>query len=87
MEKRVSTTMLLFAASLVVAAVPADAAKRKKSKPQATYYSQTASDSHAGNYYYRGTGAFSLRDRASAHFGSPVRGREFFEDIASRSTQ
>ena len=84
MKNRVSTTILFLVATSMIAAVPADAAKRKKSKPQATYYSQTASDSHAGNYYYRGTGAFNLRDRASAHFGSPVRGREFFEDIASR---
>ena len=69
----------------IAVSVPADAAKRKKSPRAVTANVTVSSAAHAGSYYYRGTGTHALRDRSRAFFGSPVRGREFFESIRSAS--
>ena len=74
MEKFLAATVMSFAAAALLAA-PAEAAKRKTSKAPAKTYAST--------YYYQGTGTHALRDRSRPFFGSPVRGREFFESITS----
>ena len=64
------------AAAAMLIALPADAAKRKKS---------TQTKSYEATYYYQGTGTHALRDRARPYFGSPVRGVEFFDSRTSPS--
>ena len=74
MKKLVIATVLLLAAAPLLSISPAEAAKRKTSAP---------ARANADTYYYQGTGTTALRDRARPYFGSPVRGREFFEAITS----
>ena len=52
---------------------PANAATRKR----------TATRAPVDTYHYRGT---SLYDLSMPHFGSPVRGVQFFDAIANRGT-
>ena len=90
MKTRTIITALLFAAALLVAAAPASA-KHKHSKSHhghaKSYYSIASYGDHSKSYYYHNAGSFGLRDRAAKYFGSPVHGKEFFEDIGSRGGQ
>ena len=71
MKKLIAAAVFSFAAVALLATAPAEAAKRKNSKAPAKSYAST--------YYYQGSGTHTLRDRARPYFGSPVRGKEFFE--------
>lgn len=79
MRKLIRTAIALLMAAPLLASAPAEAAKRKKSvAPQ---------KSVVDTYYYRGTGTVALYDRSRPFFGSPVRGREFFDAVAARAPQ
>ena len=75
MKQHLTVLTLSLAAAALLATAPAEAAKRKRTKAPAQTYAKT----YESTYYYQGTGTHALHDRARPFFGSPVRGREFFE--------
>lgn len=79
-DKMLKFLLICFAvvtSSTFIATDPADAARRR-AKPAPVV--QTNVDT----YYFLGT---QLSDRSRSYFGSPVRGHEFFKDIAERASQ
>ena len=85
--RKLLLTALVSSFAAVALCAPADAARRstKAAKQQATTSQYRVVVHNSNTAYYRGNGAYSLRDNSRPFFASPPDGPAYFASITSAS--